>query len=338
MVSAEAKSPVLSFISPAIVFALVTMVVFWLTIVQPDKINPQETPASKGVQEQLLNSPQVLEEAEKLEPCQLQAAGKTNLALAAAQKMIADKPHDALVCICSGNVIFKNGDKKQALRILKRSVALAPRSRFVRLNLAEKLVLDKNYAEAQSQYKMIIQAYPRWLKPHQQLAEAYLASSRPDLAAQEYALILEQEPNNGDIRQKRGLALASSGQVRQGLAEYMQGQAIEQNFSGFPPDVKEQAQQWGSVERATVELRRQLSAHPEDLPSKLILARILLYTGQLPEAKTLLLEARKKSPLQFEIHRNLAVVLQKLSEPNLALAEFLLSVNLEKTQKKATLP
>src|SRR5207253_6147788 len=52
---------------------------------------------------------------------------------------------------------------------------------------------------------------------------------------------------------------------------------------------------------------------------KLSLARVFMYTGQINDAKQLLMEARKKASSDPDVHRNLALVLQRLGESNQAL-------------------
>jgi len=315
---------------PTILFAVMGLGMFWVTIIQPEKVALQE---STDKEEVWLDSPAVLEAADAQEPAVLLAQGKTQQAVEAASKLAEAKPHDVVASVVAGNVLWQSGDKDGGMRYLKRSVALAPRSRFVRLNLADKLAAEKKYPEAIVQYDLVLAQQPEWVKARRGLADVYLQTSEWNKAAAELAKILQAEPNNGEVRKLYGLCLGFAGKGRDGLKEYILGESTQLSFSGLPADLKRQTDAWGSLERATIELRRQLSLQPDDPMTKLTLARVLSATGQLPEAKTLLLEARKKSPTNPDIHRNLAVVMQKLGEPNLALAEFNLSISLQKAQQ-----
>src|SRR6185503_7512342 len=143
---------------------------------------------------------------------------------------------------------------------------------------------DKRYDEAVTQYKLISTAYPHWSKPHEALANIYVELDQQAAAADEYEKALENEPNNGSLKKARGLALARSGNGRAGLDEYIRGETTEIS-SGPPEDVQRLITLWGSLDRAVFQLRKELETRPDEPQLKLSLARALMYTGQVPEAK-----------------------------------------------------
>jgi predicted Zn-dependent protease len=320
-------------LAPEILLSGVAMVAFWATIVQPDRLLPEDN--DPGHKDMVIYSPLILKEAADAEPARLLAAGKSDEALTKAGNLASAKPHDVKANLAAGNVFIKAGAKDEGFKLLKRSVALAPRSRFVRLNLADKLAEDKRYDDAITQYKLISTAYPHWARPHQALADIYSEMDQQESAAQEYEKALETEPNNGAMKKARGLALARGGNGRAGLDEFVRGETTEIS-SGPPPDVKRLIELWGSLDRATFELRKELTNRPDEPELKLALARALMYTGQVQEAKQLLIEARKRAPQNASIHRNLALVMQKMGDTNLALSEFMMSINLERNAKQGT--
>jgi Flp pilus assembly protein TadD len=318
-------------LAPEIFLSLVAMVAFWATIVQPENLLPEDN--DPGHKDMVIYSPLILKEAAEVPAAKLLADGKPDEAIRTAGEMASKKPHDVKANLSAGNVLIKAGATDDGFRLLKRSVALAPRSRFVRMNLADQLAENKRYDDAVTQYSLISTAYPHWAKPHIALAEIYAQREQHDTAAAEYEKALETEANNGDIKKARGLELARAGNGRAGLDEYVRGDTTQLS-SGPPDDVKRLIELWGSLDRAVFEIRKELTARPDEPELKLSLARALMYTGQTQDAKQLLVEARKRAPQNPTIHRNLALVMQKMGDTNLALSEFMMSINLEKSAKE----
>ncbi len=317
-------------IMPELFVAVAMIMLFWMTIIQPENIAPQEEPGQKA---HLANSPEILKEAMASEPAKLLEQGKPDLAIKKAHALAESKPHDVLANLAAGNVLFQAGSKDEGFRLLKRSVALAPRSRFVRINFADKLAEDKRYDEATVQYQSITSAYPHWARPHEALAKIMLATDHPIDAADQLDRALETEPNNADLRMERGLALARGGQAKKGLDEYVMGDNTAL-ASGPPADVKQLIGYWGSLDRAVFELRKQIEERPVDAAAKVSLGRVMMYTGQISDAKQLFMDARKKAPSDPDIHRNLALILQRLGDSNQALSEWMLSTSLERNKER----
>lgn len=310
-----------SAVSWQVAFGAVMCLVFYMTIAQPEaKLSDQgETKTAKSA---TLDSPEILRQAETMEPSILLAEGKMDLAVTKAHALAKAKPYDPIAMICVGNVLTEISDKEEGFRFLKRSVALAPHSRYARLNLASKLIEDNQYQPAELQLSMIINAYPDWSKPRVDLANIYLKTGRVTEAVAELAAALKSDPNNFEARRQRALALASIDQYREGLAEYVLADSIEQQVMGLPKDVRKMKETWGSLDRALFQLIRERQDRPEDPSVRVRLARLYLYMGQLRESRQLLIEARKSAPTDPEIQRNLAVVLQKLGDTTQALTAF----------------
>lgn len=323
--------------SPAIIFAVVATIAFSLTVIKPEEILPGEQEGTAGTQAEVIYLPEVLNKAEAMEPNRLFKAGKVDEAFQKAYALADAKPHDVVAIMAAGNVLSQATGKElsnDGFRLLKRCVALAPRSRYVRINFAEKLASRQRYDEAIGQYEQIIKGFPYWPKPRYALADIYLKTNRPGLAAEQLQAALEMEPNNGSARKLRGIALARAGQFRQGFEEFVMGSALEKIHQGLPPDLKQVQTVHGSLLKAEAYFDQELRNRPDDVTSKVMLARIYLYTERYPEAKARLMEARKRAPSDPDIRRSLALVLEKLGEENLALNEFMLSVKLEAAREK----
>lgn len=322
-------------LAPEIVFALIAGMIFSYTIVHPENILPEDLlPGAQDKQLLMIYSPDVVSVALQLEPGRLLASGKPDAAIKKAYELAARKPHDVVANICAGNVLLQVGQLDEGFRLLKRAAALAPRSRYVRLNLAEKLFEKERYEEAIAQYRLISAGYPHWAKPRLVMADIYIATGKPAEAAEELKAALETEPGNFEARKLYGLALARAGKGQRGLDEYFQGIRTEQDQQGMPADIKQLQTVWGTLDRAVFQLQKELDLRPEDAGVKLRLARIYLFTGQTADAKRLLLEARKRAPKDPEVHRTLALLYCKLGEQNQAVSAFMNAVKIEMDKEK----
>lgn len=319
-------------VSPQLALALIGMVAFGATIRPPEEAGLSDGPLSE--KQLLLATPDVLKKAAELEPAKLLAAGKPSEAMKKAYSMAEEKRYDVVAIICAGNTLVDCGDEEEGLKLLKRAVSLAPNSRYVRINYAEKLAQEKKTKDAMAQYQQIVKENPRWTKPRLALATMDFDQGKYKEAANELKYVIEADPNNYEAMKMRGLALARSGKARSGLEEYVRGIDTERQIVGLPDDMQRTVKAWGSLERTIFEIRKTLNMNPKDHQAKIQLARILIYTGQAGEAKTLLLQARKKAATNWQLRRTLAIAFKKEGEDNLALSEFMQSVNLERREEK----
>jgi len=324
-------------VTPALLFAIVAVTAFGFSIIKPEEILPAEVVGAQGSEEAILYSPEVLKKADSMEPNRLFAAGKLDQAMTKAYALAASKPYDVIANMAAGNVLVQSETEdvsQEGYRLLKRSVSLAPRSRYVRSNLAENLAKQKKFDEAIDQYQLIIQGFPRWAKPRLALANIYLTTDRPKQAADELAVAVDLEPNNGATKKLRGIALARAGQIKEGFDEYIMGAALEKIHQGLPEDLKQQLTVHGSLMKAENYYLQELRNRPDDVTMRYMLGRIYLYEERYAEAKARLLEARKHASSDADIRRNLSIVLKKLGEDSLATNEFMMSVKLEQAAEQ----
>lgn len=319
-----------AFLSWQCLAAAVCMYFFWTTITAYDAERKSPDGGKGGVHQQSIgDGPEVIVQANQMKPVLLAKENKAAEAMQAADDLVRKKSHDVLTIIAAGNAHFLSGAKDNGLRLLKKSVALAPRNRYVRFNYAERLAEAGNYDEAINQYGLLSKSFPKWDEPHLRTADIYLKQDRNADAATALAAVLQLDENNSQARKMRGLALARSGQTMKGMDEYVLGVNMEMQH-GLPESLKGLVADWGTVDRTIYEMTQQVNNRPDDYMPKLRLAQLYAYTGNPREAKDHLFEARRLSPSNPEIHRTLAVVMKKLGENNQAMSEFMLSVALEK--------
>ena len=77
-------------------------------------------------------------------------------ALGYAIKAYKKAPQSGVVADTYGYILFKNGDKKEALKLLKKAVRLAPKLQKIQLHLAEVYLAHQQKAEAKEILQVII--------------------------------------------------------------------------------------------------------------------------------------------------------------------------------------
>lgn len=314
--------------------AIVCSTLFWLTVVElTDDVPPAGAAAQNPQSKRLLDNIDLVSEAGKLPPSLLASQNRYEDALEKATLLLKRHPHDVVALICKGNVLVASGNLDDGIKDLKLSTSLAAKNRWVRLNYANKLYQAKKTDEAIKQFQFLIANQPTWVEPRARLASLYLRENNDIEAANALAELLKVDEHNSTARKQRGLALARSGNVAQGLEEYMEG-VSEESVGKVPDGLKSMLKDWGQVDRVIFELQQQIAARPDDYVPKLRLAQIYTYGNRPKDAKQLLVEARRHAPTNPEVHRTLAVVMRKLGDTQMAQSEFSLSINLEKMKNQ----
>jgi predicted Zn-dependent protease len=289
--------------APHILFAMIAMTAFYLTILRPDAVPLTEDTLDPEQKNAILYTEQIIMAANLMEPSQLLASGNPELAIVKAQELAKEKSHDVVSILCAGNVLFDAGKTDEGLRLLKRSIALAPKNRYVRLNLADKLAHTKDLDECLRQYNVILKAYPNWIEPREQLAQVYFSAKRFDQAAEELQKAIENNPNDPELFKLQGTALARAGNTERGLEKYVIGVNMMQATGDLPSDAKLFVSNWKTKDRAIYELTQQIQAMPENYQPKLLLAKLYLFSGRNTDAANLLLEERRNA--QISSHCNI---------------------------------
>jgi predicted Zn-dependent protease len=317
-----------AFFSIEAVAAILCMGFFWMSIPRYDT-----DPSEKAMD--AVNGATIIEEAMALKPGQLVAQGKLDEAVKEAETLIGKSKHKALANICAGNVFCQANLYDDGLKYLKNAVALSHRNRYVIENYAEKLAEAGKTDDAIAQFESLANADKNWVAPHQQLAKLYFDTERPAEAADQLKFVLSLNEHNFNARKQRGIALALSNNMKEGLDEYVRGEQDESR-TGIPTAIKSVLGNAGpkAIDRVTYELQQQINNHPDDYLPKLRLAQLYQYSNDLQNAKDNLLDARRLKPQNAEIQRTLAIVQKQLGEDTQAMNAFALSVKLDQQAQK----
>ena len=310
--------------SPQVLIAVVAMVAFFYTVQTPDKAVLNGNLQVKQGQD----TQEVLKEVQRLKPYKDMMKGSLTDAVVGSNKLLEADPNDVAANWCSALIALKSGRKDDAFERMRKTVALVPKNKALRLEYARALATNGKVDEAITQYKLIISQAKELAAPRMELATMYLNIDKPMDAANALAELIEVKPNDSNAHKLRGIALARAGQAEEGMNEYNTG-IVAENVSGQPQAVRILLGAWGDIDKAKFQLERQIQEHPDDPMPKVRLAEIYLYIDKPLDAKQYLIDARKLAPQNPEIHRTLCIAYKKLGDSKLALTSFMQSIALD---------
>lgn len=320
----KSESPMQALLSPQVLIAVVAMLAFFYTVQTPDiAIQNGNLQVKQGQDTQ-----QVLKDVQKLKPYKLMMQGKLTDAVIASNKLLEAEPNDVAANWCSALIALKTNQKDSAFDKMRRTMALVPKNRALRLEYARLLGTNGRVDEAVTQYKLITAQAKEAIPPRMELATLYLANDKPLDAAAVLQELIDIKPNESNAHKLRGIALARAGQAEDGMNEYNTG-VVTESASGQHQAVRLLLTMWGDIDKAKFQLERQIQEHPDDPMPKLRLAEIYLYIDKPMDAKQYLIDARKLAPQNPEIHRTLCIAYKKLGDSKLALTSFMQSIALD---------
>jgi len=270
--------------------------------------------------------------------------GQTNDALQAARQRLRTNPYDLKTLMCAGNIFSQVPDSSnEGFELLRRSVQLAPQSRWVHLNYARKLAQAKRYEEAIPEYKKLAAlnavgapmsdpislvwkpAMPvaaendTWTTPRYELAQLYIDLHQFGDAAQTLRDALQIDGKNGAKRKQLGLALAADNKVDEGFNEFKRAVS---DLQGYPSEVEDVMQKNGDdPTKALADVRSMIAGSPQETDLKLDEARLLIANKKYDEAKAVLDAMLKEDKDDADAHLVLAEVYIDQKNPDLAKAE-----------------
>lgn len=174
----------------------------------------------------------------------------------------------------------------------------------IRTQLAAEYYRRAQYGTAVEEAKKAISINPKYAPAYSMLGVIYM-EIREDVQARDYfKQALALAPNDSDIHHNFGFFLCDRGEYLAGIAEYMAAlrDPLYQNQEKTLTDAGGCAEKAGKQEDARSYYERALRFQANSVPAKYQLARLLLKTGKLPEARRYALElARQSNPPQAEI-------------------------------------
>lgn len=311
--------------------AIIGCVLFFVTVHRPSNVvDLVIVPKVKAVVDPTTNSEKFMKEVNQMEPLVMLAKGRKDVAAKAMAKLLRDRPDEVKTLVCAGEYYYGIGDKAKGYEFIDRSVAAAPDSKYVLLNRAKHISAEGKDAEALQAYEELVKKFPEpWAGPHEELAKMYQRQHNADGMVKEYKAVLEalsgdEAKASGDdrllarsahIRKLLGLALCAQGDPKGGFEEYVKGFTIEKDSQGYPESVRSVVERNGGlVEGAINEERTKIDKNPNDISSRLMLARLQLSLSRYFEAETQLSEVAKKNEGNAELHEIRAELLYRQAQ------------------------
>lgn len=272
--------------------AILAVAAYAFTIVNPDKVTAiNSTQSDKSVKDVSLLADSVLEEVGKTEPEKLLSSGKNDQAIAEADKDVAAKPYDVRTLMSAGNVYcdVPDGDKAKGVMYLRKSIALCPQSRYVRLNFARHLVKAKRFDDAVTQYELLEKNAPdNWTAPRMELADLYLVKNETGKAVDELRKVMQTDTKNGAAQERLGLAMARNNDDKEGFEEFSKGFALRQVANELNELNAYLTKFDNNKEKAETDLLKAVKDNPENRDNVILLGELYLLQNKTQAAKDLL--------------------------------------------------
>jgi predicted Zn-dependent protease len=351
----EAEQPIwTAFVSWQMAILLVAMFIVWFTTAPGGILGVKLANLWMDKNQAMeASSESILTDVDKMTPLgapqgpsisEMFERGQTNAALQAARQLLRNNPYDLKTLMCAGNIFSQVPESSnEGFELLRRSVQLAPQSRWVHLNYARKLAQAKRYEEAIPEYKKLAAlnlatppasdpislvwkpAVPvaaendSWTTPRYELAQLYLDLHQFGDAAQTLRDSLVIDGKNGAKRKQLGLALAADNKLDEGFKEFKQAVS---DLQGYPSEVEDVMQKNGDdPTKALADVRSMIAASPQDQDLKLDEARLLIANKKYDDAKTILETMLKDDQDDADAHLVLAEVYVDQQNSDLAKTE-----------------
>jgi predicted Zn-dependent protease len=281
-------------------------VLFWFTSIRIESadLKPSHNLGVELKTSEQYTTEQVLADVDSLPASQMMVAGKTADAISAARQMVRQNPNDVLALMCAGNVLSQNPDTAEdGFKYLRRSVYLAPMSRWVRFNYARKLYEAKRYEEAIPQYEILANEQPeQWTDARYELAQLYMDMKQFDKAVEQLNSALQYERNRGLTYKQIGIAMAAAANTNQdeGFTAFKKGVSLEnatdrKELANCPGEVEPLVKQNdGDKAKALAQVEDQIKAQPDDPDLKIEEARLYIACNRLDDAKKALTDLEQK--------------------------------------------
>jgi tetratricopeptide (TPR) repeat protein len=271
-------------------FAVLSLAGFLFTIINPDKVPSNAAPADRVVKDLNLVTEAVLEDVKNKAPMKLLTAGKNLDAIAAAEKQSKARPWDIKTMMVAGDVYCEapEGDKDKGLSLLKKSVAMCPESRYIRINYARHLAAANKLDEAVTQYELLDKSTTEeWTPMRIELANVYLAKSEFAKAVDTLKKVMQNDTKNGAAQELLGLAMARNNDD-EGVEEFSKGFAVRKVQNQLTELNDYLAKHNNSKSASEASLTKEVKENPENQSNVILLGELLLLENKTKAAKDLL--------------------------------------------------
>ncbi len=211
-------------------------------------------------------------------------SGQPTKALPLYREAVRRNPRSAFGLLKLGSALREAGQYAEALAVLKRAAAAAPNDASAWHQLGQTYRVQGKTIEAAAAFQKAITLDPDMPEPHNNLGVVWLAAGSNARAEQAFREAIRMQPDYADAHNNLGNVLAGKGDFRQARYHF------ETSLRLHPGDARAHYNFAMALGRAREfdEARRQLEeslrADPEFTDARLLLARMLIASGQTATA------------------------------------------------------
>ncbi len=262
------------------------------------------------------------------------------------ERVIAANPNHPTAYIRLSRLLWKEGKKDEAIRVLEGSLRKNPDADPVLYTLSKLYITQKQYGKAekicrqrlkknkkdamaymvlgevqrasgdnngaQQSFEQAIEIRPQWLLPHQSLAALYLSQGNSEAAINKFEEARQANPQNLSAYLSLGLLYEQTGQIDKAIAIYRR--AIATNDSFWPAYnnlafLLSERQGEGDLQAAFEYGNKAMALNPHGPEVLDTMAWIYYHKGNMEEARKLIVEGLKKMPSSSVLNYHYAVML-----------------------------
>jgi protein O-GlcNAc transferase len=235
-------------------------------------------------------------------------------ALAVLRRAMALLPADVDVLSNLGGVLVARGELDEASECYRRALQIQPGFALAHSNLGDVLARQGHWQAAESSCRQALALQPALAAAHLNLGNALKGLGRLDEAIASYREALQRSPDLAESHTALGIALREQGLVEQAVVHLRQSALLRPGHASTHDQLGVALHATGESELAAESLRRALALQPRSAAAHYHLGNVLADLGRHEEAVLHYRDALASEPEHAEIQANLGVSLLALQQ------------------------
>jgi tetratricopeptide (TPR) repeat protein len=222
------------------------------------------------------------------------------------ERATAKAPADTNLNYQLGRMYLAGGQKDKAIQALARVVDQVPFSAQARRELAQAHAVN---GDLKSAISVLAEVADEVDGVRRRLGDYQLQAGLHEEAAASYTKALEEDPNNGDIKQNRIVALYEAKEYQQAVAFAADAQRQHPTDTRFPQWRARALSKAGDNVRAIEVAESAAKTFPRDTVTQIVLADVYQDAGRNDDAENVLRQALKAEPSNARVLNHLGYML-----------------------------
>jgi Flp pilus assembly protein TadD len=212
----------------------------------------------------------------------------------------------------AGLASFSDGDRAQALALLRQAVDESPNDPYLRNAYAKVLFMVGQVPLALDQFRESVRLAPESVNYVQDYATALNTVGRTDEATAQYERVLTLAPDNSDAEEDLGvMLLEKKGDAGRALPHLKRASELAPGKPNFDVRLAYALEKSQNLGGAAALYRRLLEQSPDATDARGRLAEVLFEEGKADDAIALTRAGIQRSPAVPILHRNLGALLER---------------------------